>query len=230
MKGRADNLSVIIVVKNGELYIAQAMRSILKQTLLPAEILVIDGQSTDRTLEITKNFSWVYSPIHCLQQSSHGLANARNFGIEQAQGDLIAFLDHDDLWHPKKLEYQVCCLQNNKSIQFTVCYLKMFRQLGKNKRLNFPDSYLAKNHLGLTPSALVARRSAFTQIGYFDPNLQIGCDSEWFARAYDHHLSFGILPLTLVYKRIHSSNTSATLDIYKEELFQLIRKSIHRKR
>src|SRR3989304_1795815 len=101
--GAEPVVSVIVVVKNGACYLASALQSIFEQDYTPLEVLVVDGQSTDDTAEIAKSFG----SIRYLWQSDRGLANARNIGIQAAQGDLIAFLDHEDVWAPNKLSTQV---------------------------------------------------------------------------------------------------------------------------
>ncbi len=224
------SISVIVVVRNGAKYIAQALRSILKQTMLPNEIIVVDGKSTDGTVEIARNFKIESPSIRIFDQAVLGLAYARNLGLRMAQGELIAFLDHDDLWHPKKIEYQVHCLQNNPSAQYAICELKMFVEKGDQSREKFPQTYLSTNHLGKTPSALMAKKMLFSEIGLFDPSLRIGCDADWFARAHDSSIPFEVVFRPLVFKRIHLSNLSANVILNREELLNIARRSIDRKK
>lgn len=97
-------VSVIIPVYNGERFLAEAIRSALDQTLSPAEIIVIDDGSTDASAEVARGFG---PPVRVLAQANLGPAAARNLGVAHAAGDLLAFLDADDLWMPEKLAYQV---------------------------------------------------------------------------------------------------------------------------
>ena len=83
-------VSVIIVVQNGESYIAKAIESVISQTYKPTEILVVDGNSSDRTEQLVKTFD----KVKYIKQQGSGLADARNTGIDSATEDLIAFLDH----------------------------------------------------------------------------------------------------------------------------------------
>lgn len=96
-------VSVIIPTYNGERTIARALHSVLIQGV-PAEILICDDRSTDRTLDIASNF-----PVKIIKNKFHtGGPNAgRNAGIRNATGDLIAFLDQDDEWLPGKLDKQI---------------------------------------------------------------------------------------------------------------------------
>src|SRR3989337_795696 len=85
-------------------FIAEAVESILEQTLPPIQVLIIDDGSTDDTSELCAAFG---EPVSYLRRENRGVAGARNAGIAAAEGDWIAFCDSDDLWKPHKLEVQM---------------------------------------------------------------------------------------------------------------------------
>jgi glycosyltransferase involved in cell wall biosynthesis len=96
-------ISVIIPTYNSGSFIRSTLESVLSQTIPPDEILVLDDGSTDNTLSILNT----YTPrIKVFQQQNKGVASARNRLCELAQGELVAFLDHDDIWHPEYLKIQ----------------------------------------------------------------------------------------------------------------------------
>ena len=96
-------ISVIIPAYNSEATIQATLDSVLRQTVPPDEILVMDDGSTDQTASILKS----YEPrVTIFRQPNGGVARARNVLCANASGDLIAFLDHDDVWHPQYLEFQ----------------------------------------------------------------------------------------------------------------------------
>jgi glycosyltransferase involved in cell wall biosynthesis len=96
-------VSVLIPTYNSKATIRATLDSVLQQTHSPAEILVMDDGSTDETFAILES----YKPrVFLFQQRNRGVAAARNALCRRASGDLIAFLDHDDLWHPRYLETQ----------------------------------------------------------------------------------------------------------------------------
>jgi len=95
-------VSVIIPTFNAAAFVVEAVQSALAQTEPPHEIIVVDDGSTDDTVARLKQF-----PITLIRQANAGVAVARNAGIAVATGDAIAFLDADDVWHPRKLEFQV---------------------------------------------------------------------------------------------------------------------------
>jgi cellulose synthase/poly-beta-1,6-N-acetylglucosamine synthase-like glycosyltransferase len=219
-------VSVITVVKNGGRYLAEAIKSILSQTYKSYEIIVIDGQSTDNTEKIAKSFP----QVRYIRQSSQGLANARNTGIEAAEGELIAFLDHDDLWAQNKLSTQVQHLVNHPVSQYTITWMKFFLEPGCSLRPGFKPASLEHAQIGYTPSALVARKSLLPLIGQFNPDFTIGCDVDWFKRARSSYISMAVIPGVLLYKRIHNTNLSSNVQVNKRELFAIVKQSIEHQR
>ncbi len=97
----ANSISVIIPAYNAEHFLHKALSSVFGQTIKPAEVIVIDDGSTDSTHQIAKSFGM---GTICLRQANAGPAAARNRGMREAQGDLIALLDADDRWVPDFLE------------------------------------------------------------------------------------------------------------------------------
>jgi glycosyltransferase involved in cell wall biosynthesis len=95
--------SVVIPTYNSADFIESTVRAVLEQSLSPEEILVMDDGSTDQTVRLLRR----YQPsITILQQTNRGVADARNALCRHARGDIIAFLDHDDIWHSDYLKVQ----------------------------------------------------------------------------------------------------------------------------
>lgn len=97
-------ISVIIPAYKAEATIHRAITSVLKQTLLPFEVIVIDDGSPVPLSNVDEQYG---APIKLYRKKNGGAASARNYGIDHAQGDVIAFLDADDYWEPEKLERQL---------------------------------------------------------------------------------------------------------------------------
>ena len=97
-------ISSIIPVYNGEKFLAPAIESIIKQSYSPIEIIIIDDGSTDATAEVVKNFK--DQNIIYIYQPNSGAPVARNKGLSMAKGNIISFLDADDLWPIDKLKLQ----------------------------------------------------------------------------------------------------------------------------
>ena len=97
-------VSVIITTYNHEAFIADAVQSVLSQSYADYELIVVDDGSADGTLEQLSRFG---ETIRLIRQPNQGVAASRNTGIQHARGELLAFLDGDDVWEPDKLEWQV---------------------------------------------------------------------------------------------------------------------------
>ncbi|BAQ64672.1 glycosyltransferase family A protein [Geminocystis sp. NIES-3709] len=220
-------VSAIIPVYNGEKYLAEAIESVLRQSYKPFEIIVIDDGSTDKTSTIAQS----YPQVRYFYQINQGHGEAKNTGIHQAKGEYLAFLDADDIWMPDKLFQQVTYLENNPKVGYTICHMVNFQD-GVDK---FPSwAIITSSQDSKIPayitSALVVRKTVMEEVGYFDTKYKHGNDSDWFFRANHLGIKMNIIPDILFRRRIHSSNLSYQTKEMKQELFQIIRASIARKR
>src|ERR1700744_5385897 len=100
----AELISIIMPAYNAENFIGSAIESVLDQTYLNWELIVVNDGSTDQTAAIVETFAASDKRIKCISQPNMRQGAARNTGIKNSRGDLIAFLDADDLWLPGKLE------------------------------------------------------------------------------------------------------------------------------
>ena len=100
-------VSVVIPSYNRAHCLRETVNSVLSQTVTPFEVIVVDDGSTDATPSLTSLFT---EPVRTIRKRNGGAASARNTGIAAARGDVIAFLDADDLWQPQKLEVQLAAL------------------------------------------------------------------------------------------------------------------------
>jgi glycosyltransferase involved in cell wall biosynthesis len=106
--------SVIVPTYKAEKYIAKTIKSVLAQTYSHFELIVVDDESPDRSVEICRQFQ---DPrLKIISQKNRGLAGARNTGIRHARGDYLAFLDADDLWLPEKLEKHLQHLESSPQV------------------------------------------------------------------------------------------------------------------
>src|SRR5437870_1421497 len=116
-------ISCIVSVYNGERYLREALDSILAQTHRPLEIIVADDGSTDRTASVAVGYG---DQIRYLCQPNAGTASACNLGLSAAQGDFVAFLAADDLWHPEKLARQITRFRERPQLDLCVTHVKNF--------------------------------------------------------------------------------------------------------
>jgi glycosyltransferase involved in cell wall biosynthesis len=216
-------VSVIVAVRDGQRFLAAALRSILQQSYRPFEIIVVDGHSVDSTAEIAQSLA----EVRYFQQGNRGVADAYNFGLSAAKGELVAFLSHDDVWTPDKLQIQMERLSRDPTLQYVVAKVRFFLEPGFAIPAGFRRELLEDGHVGYIMETLLARKSLFRSIGEFDPQLTTAEDVDWYARAKDKNVLHAVIPKVLVYKRIHDANTS--LQFSNHNLLTALKRSIGRK-
>lgn len=219
-------ISAAVVVRNGELFLAEALHSIAQQSRPPDEVIVVDGQSTDRTAAIAQSFPGV----RYLLQPDLGIANARNLAIRAARGDYIAFLDADDLWTPDKLQVQMDFMLAQPQLQYTTTQLRLFYAAGTPPRPGFRSEGFDQGIEGRFPGTMLARREVYDRVGPFDPGFEIGFEVDWFARAQDAGVPSAVIDQVLLYKRIHADNNAVRREHFRREWFIVMRRSLLRKR
>jgi glycosyltransferase involved in cell wall biosynthesis len=186
-------VSVIIPVFNRENTIARSIDSVFSQTYQPIELIVVDDGSTDSTVNILLEYG---HKIKLIQQPNKGPSAARNTGVANAEGEIIAFLDSDDTWHPTKLERQIklmarggtkvsCCICNALNMTDGIADGTSFQIAGLDCKLN--EGYwlnpceLVATRFILFNQVVAIRRCAFEKIGGFKEDLRI---------LEDHDLAF----------------------------------------
>ncbi len=207
-------ISVIIPVYNGEIYLSQALDSLSSDL----EILLIDDGSTDQTRSVAENH-----PMRCFYyyQPHRGVAAARNFGIEKARGEYIAFLDADDVYLPHKLPSQLKFLQENPHMDAILCPI----QLTDENLRYFEDPFISFS-LG---SALI-RKELFQRVGLCDPSLLHGEDTDWFLRARDQGAKIAFQNEAGMLYRQHSGNMTRDVPLNRQYLHHVLFRSIQRRR
>jgi glycosyltransferase involved in cell wall biosynthesis len=173
------NISVVIPVYNGERYLAEAITTALRQTRPPAEIIVADDGSTDRSEEVARSFS---PPVRYIQIEHKGVGAARNAGVAVAAGDHVAFLDADDLWPPDKLEVQAQRMSSEPEIDMVFGMMKEFVSPELSAHLFNPRPFRSGPLKGVVAGAMLARREVFERTGGFKESLAGGAFIDWYAR------------------------------------------------
>lgn len=214
-------ISAIIPAYNGAPFLADAVCSILNQTYEPVEIIVVDDGSTDDSVEVVRTFP----EVRLFRQENLGVAVARNRGVQQARGSLIAFLDQDDRWTPDKLAVQVRHLQNRHDLAGVASHVRLWIDdtFGPPKRAR--DAWFEKDQPGGLLGAMLLRRSAFDEVGLFDSSYWSASDTAWLVRAARMGQRIEMFPEMLYEKRVHSGNESARID-HRLELLRAMRGAI----
>ncbi len=218
-------VSIIIPVYNGEKFLKEAVESVYAQTYKHFEIVVVDDGSTDGTVELVKS----YPDIQLIEQEHKGVAAARNNGLSHARGEYIAFIDCDDIWNPDKIEKQINFFKKKPETGVIVCYEILFVQPGNLPPKHIKEDFFKNEHPAYIPSAVIIKKSIFESVGKFNEELEVGEDTDWFARAKDLNIGMTVVPEVLLHKRLHQNNLSNLVDENISVLKKILRESIKRK-
>jgi len=205
-------VSVVIPVYNDEQYIQECLESVLNQDYENLEIIVVDDGSSDSTPKILQTFD---KRLHYIHQENRGTAAALNKGIQNANGELIAWLSSDDLFLPKKIERQVEQFLKNPLLELVYTDWIMIDSHGQElKSVHCPSPpaerfviEMLKNNF-INGSSVIIRRECFERVGYFDETLPADSDGDMWFRMLKKGCHFGHVPITLVKRRWHSGNLS----------------------
>ena len=141
-------ISVIMPAYKAETMISDSIKSVLEQTYKNFELIVIDDCSPDQTIKIIEEFMEQDKRIRLIKnEKNQGVAFTRNIGLDFAKGDLVAFLDSDDLWCKEKLEKQVRLLKDNIDVDVTYTEYIRFNSKGLKHKVNIPLGYTDYNLL-----------------------------------------------------------------------------------
>ncbi len=169
------SVSVVIPTFNSASWVTQAIDSVLTQTSPPDEIIVVDDGSTDDTRSRLAPYR---DRVRYVHQENRGVAAARNRGIAASTGDMIAFLDADDIWHPRKLELQLQAMTDHPGLGLLGTASYDWPGPAPAQPESFPTRPVPLSwrrlavRNALTTSSVVVRRAAFERVGVFDPELR----------------------------------------------------------
>jgi glycosyltransferase involved in cell wall biosynthesis len=203
-------VSVVVPTHNRPEMLAEALASIRAQTFTDYEIIVVsNGESPDmraqsQAVSRRAGASW-------FGLDTGNVSTARNFGVEQAAGKWIAFLDDDDIWLAEKLERQVEATRRTGADMIACGFVRFYpdgREMRETPRLPEGCAYVkALSHLkwGTFPSAVLVRKSVLTDVGGFDPHLPFNQDNDLWRRISWRHAIHQVDAVLVRYRMGHSS-------------------------
>lgn len=185
-------VSVVIPNYNCGRFLPQALESVFAQTYPHIEIVVVDDESTDDSLQALDRYG---SRVRVLRQPNQGVSAARNHGIRESRGELIAFLDADDLWAKDKLARQVA-LFSNASVGLVYCAVEYIDEAGRSLGTNLTGrrgrvlrsiALLQGTVVLAGGSTAVVRRECFDKVGGFDREMSTAADWDMWRRIACHY-------------------------------------------
>jgi glycosyltransferase involved in cell wall biosynthesis len=222
-----SSTTVIIPVRNGAEFIAEAIASALVQLGGTDEILVIDDASTDDTRSVV---TAIHDPrVRLLEGSGRGVSSARNIGLAAAKGDFIAFLDHDDLWPSSRHAVMLKALLDNPDIDAIYGRMRVQFEPGAQE----PERFRAmegKHVPDISVCNGLFRRRIVERAGPFDENLYFGEDTDYSLRLKEAGLRLDLCDVDgLIYRR-HPGNATNDPKRREDGVVDVIMRKIARRR
>ena len=220
-------VSVILPTYNRAVYLREAIGSVLGQEGVGLELIIVDDGSTDDTEALIASFRDDRIRYYKLPHTGR-VSAMKNFAIERAHGDFLAFIDSDDLWTPGKLARQYRLLQERPDVGFSLTDITVFRDddiirehtYATRGSVECSDIFpwiIRSGFLVYSPTLLL-HRGCLEQTGYFDEKQRFGCLKFNMRLAY--HYKCGVFFEPMLLRRLHESNDSEVrrFDNYDEYL------------
>ena len=225
LKSLSPAVSVIIPTYNRGWILREAIDSVLAQDFAEYELIVVDDGSTDDTGKILDSYG---REIITLRQSNRGVSAARNRGIAESRAHLVAFLDSDDLWLPKKLTRQVDFFNDNPDAlicQTEETWIRRGVRVNPKKRHQKLSGMIFEPSLDLclvSPSAVMIRKTLFDTVGTFDESLPACEDYDLWLRVSRQYPVYLIDEPLIIKRGGHPDQLSkaAGLDKYRIQALQ----------
>jgi glycosyltransferase involved in cell wall biosynthesis len=220
-------ISVVMPVKGDGRFLEEALRSITGQSMEILELLVVDDGMTPAAIAILERCAGWFKNLHILEGPGTGPAAARNIALKAAKGDVIAFLDDDDLWPAEKLAAQCDVLQRAPELQAVGGRIHWFSQWDDNGQpIQGPDDL---NILFVNLGAFLYRSSVFEKLGLLDSSLFYSEDVDLMLRMTDSDTPFALLDrITLSYRRHPGTMTHARTGREKADFTRVLMASMRR--
>jgi glycosyltransferase involved in cell wall biosynthesis len=215
-------VSVVIPNHNYGRFLSQALESVFAQTYRRVEVLVVDDGSTDGSLEVMRRYE---GRIRSAFQANAGVSRARNLGVRESRGELIAFLDSDDWWLEEKLAKQVSLIESGR---FGMVYtgLRFVSEEGVVRgetRSGLSGwvlrdlALLEKPGIPASGSSALIRRECLDAVGCFDPDLSTSADWDLWRRIACRY-PIGRVPEPLTCYRLHPAAMHRDLRLFERDM------------
>ena len=219
-------VTVVVAVHNGERFLRPALESLYDQDYEPFEVVFVDDGSTDGSAAIARAFPG----IRYVHQENQGLAAARNTGLSLARGQLLAYLDDDDLIPPYKLRRQAEYLVANPEVGCVLGRQEIMLEPGVD-----PPEWLTRDPVfgdldGVPFVSAMIRTQLLRDVGGFDPSFRFAEDRDLFVRLRERGVRIEVIPEVLLYRRFHGENMNFRMRPDKHPLLRSLKAKIDRER
>jgi len=233
-------IAAIMPVYNGRLWVEQALRSVLSQSIRPDEIIVVDDGGSDDSMELVRAIAKDEPRIQVVSQVNSGQSAARNRAVSMCHSEWIALIDQDDIWYPNHLEVLIDAVQDHRGLRLGWAYSDfddididgrlVNRDFIEHAKVDNPKRDLTRvlaQGFIIQPSATLIRREAILEVGGFDERLSGYEDDDLFLRIFraDYDNVFVAEPTSQW--RIHASSAGGTarseesLRIYSRKVIEM---------
>lgn len=215
-------VSVVIPNYNCCAFLPAALESVLAQTYPDVEVLVVDDGSTDESLRVLEPYA---GRVRVLRQPNQGVSAARNHGIRESRGELIAFLDADDLWDREKLARQVP-LFADPNVGLVYCAVEYIDETGTSRGTNrtgrrgrvLRSIALLQGTIVLAGgSTAVVRRECFDRAGGFDLAMSTAADWDMWRRIACHY-EIDVVREPLMKYRLRASSMHRNVAVFEHDM------------
>jgi glycosyltransferase involved in cell wall biosynthesis len=226
-------VSVIIPAYNSAEFLPGAIASVRSQGYKPLEIVVVDDGSTDETGGLIRSLQGDDGgDLRYLRQDNRGPGAARNAGLATARGEVIAFLDADDIWPAGKLDCQMPSLTRHPETDIVLGRTQAMVLVGGDSADDpgWRFEPFAEPWYSTQLGSAIYRRRVFDRVGMFDATLKLSEDLDWFMRARERGVGIAFIDdVTLLY-RFHHANLTRGTDASARNLLLVLKRSLDRRR
>lgn len=216
-------VSVVIPNYNYAKYIAATVDSVLSQTYRKIEVIVVDDESKDNSLEVLGAFG---DRIQVIAQKNGGVSRARNNGAAASLGDFLAFLDADDIWLPTKIERQMERMREDESVGLVHCSMtyidpddNVLGEITEGTEGNVGDKMLRFDGGGVigAGSTSLIRKEVFDEVGGFDVRMSTAADWDISYRIAAKHTVAVVLEPLVLYRQ-HNTNMHGNIGAMEHDM------------
>ncbi len=223
-------VAAIITFFNAAAYADEPITSVLRQSLPPAQIILVDDGSSDGTLQILLQHAREHANIMLIHQSNRWIGAARNAGLRQASQEFVAFLDGDDRWKPDKLQLQLAHMQACPACSIILNGTENFVQSGVLRPEIVAADHAPGVHRAANLGAMLIRRTAFNTVGLLNEQRHFADDLDWLMRATQLGLRIDMDDVPMLERRLHASNASNDGSTRDHGMLKLAREALLRRR